>query len=380
MAKYVLLVGAKKNVGDFLIVDRAKKLLQTRYRQTELLELPRWQPITDSLEQVNSTHAVILCGGPAYQPHFYPGIYPLVEDLDRIKVPIIPLGLGWKGFPGDEACLQSYFFTPSSLRLLRKIHEEARLTSCRDYLTKRVLARQGFNNVIMTGDPVWYDLEHIGQEFVPPREMNSIVFSVPARSIYHQQSIDLVKAMKKLLPKVELLCAFHHGWEASAHVSSNVAVAFSQLREAFGRYGFETINLAGDLRRMENLYEDADLHVGYRLHAHLFFLSQRKPSFLMVEDGRGRGASEAIGLRGIQAWSRSAYEPLIAKLPSIRYVRGLANRILGTGVEARKGAVDEMIAYIKEELENGFSRFRGLDRTLDYYYAEALVPFLESLP
>jgi len=379
MAKYVLLVGAKHNVGDFLIADRAKKLLQTRDPQTEFLELPRWQPITDSLEQVNSTHALILCGGPAYQPHFYPGIYPLVEDLDRIKVPIIPFGLGWKGFPGDETCLQNYSFTSSSLRLLRKIHEETRWTSCRDYLTKRVLARQGFTNVIMTGDPVWYDLAYIGKSFVPSRDMNTIVFSVPARSIYHRQSIDLAKAVKELLPKAELLCAFHHGWEVSEHVPSDVVAALSQLRGAFDRCGFETISLAGDLRRMESLYGDADLHIGYRLHAHLLFLSQRKPSFLMVEDGRGRGAGEALGSRGIQAWSRSGYEPLIAKLPKVRHVCGPVRKILGVEVTARRCAVEEITCYMQEELENAFPRFRGLGETIDAYH-EVMMNFIDSLP
>jgi hypothetical protein len=232
----------------------------------------------------------------------------------------------------------------------------------------------------MTGDPAWYDLAYIGKSFVPPRDIRTIVFSVPARGIYHRQSIELARGVRGLFPGAELLCTFHHGWEASSHVSPHVAATFSQLREAFDRCGFKTISLVGDLQRMESMYGDAELHIGYRLHAHLFFLSQRKVSFLMEEEGRGRGASEALGLRGIQAWSRRAALSVITKTPDIRFVRGILHRLLGHEVTSRETAANEMLSIIAEELEDGFPRFKGLGERLDYYYAKMMLPFLNSLP
>jgi hypothetical protein len=376
---YTLLVGAKENAGDFLIVDRAKKLLKEQRPEHEFLEIRRWEPLDPYLDDVNRTSAIILCGGPAYQKTFYPGIYPLVENLNRIKVPIIPLGLGWKGFPGDETTLENYSFTDSSIALLRKIHEEARVTSCRDYLTKRVLAKHGFNNVMMTGDPAWYELTRIGKSFVSPSNLNSIILSTPAYNIYYPQSIELAKVLKTLFPKATILCTFHHGWNASAYLSPKKALSFQHLKEAFERNGFETITLAADLRRMEDLYRNADLHVGYRLHAHLYFLSHRKPSFLLEEDGRARGASETLGLRGIPAWSRIEYPMKYTKIANIRYVGGLVRRILKSGVIGRPYAIEEMISYIMEEFEDGFIRIRETQSVIDNYY-RVMVNFLSSLP
>jgi hypothetical protein len=378
---YTLLIGTKENAGDFLIVDRAKKLLKEHRSEHDFLEMRRWEPLDPYLDDVNKTSAILLCGGPAYQTNFYPGIYPLVENLSRIKVPIIPLGLGWKGFPGDEATLENYTFTSSSITLLKKIHAEARVTSCRDYLTKRVLAKNGFNNAMMTGDPAWYDLTRIGKSFEVPSDVKSIIVSTPANSIYHSQSIALAKALKKLFPRAEILCTFHHGWENSTYLSSEKAAVFRHLKEAFENSGFETITIAADLGMMEELYRTADFHVGYRLHAHLFFLSQRKPSFLLEEDGRGRGASETIGLRGIRAWSKNGYDALMnrIKISNIRYARSLVRRALGPVVVSGAHAIEEIISSITEEFENGFIRFREIGIVLDSYY-HVMVNFLNSLP
>lgn len=376
---YTLLTGAKENAGDFLIVDRAKKLLKKHRPEHDFLELKRWEPLDAYLNEANRTSAIILCGGPAYQKTFYPGIYPLVENLDRITVPIIPFGLGWKGFPGDNITLQNYTFTSSSMKLLQRIHEENRPTSCRDYLTKQILARNGFNHVTMTGDPVWYDLDFIGKHFVPPSHVNSIILSTPAYHIYYPQSIGLVKVLKNLFPEATIFCTFHHGWNASAYLSPEKALAFRHLREAFEHNGFEAVNLAADLRKMEDLYHHADFHVGYRLHAHLYFLSHRKPSFLLEEDGRARGASETLGLRGIPAWSRRGYLMKYINVPTIRYVHGLIRRILKSEITAEPSAVDEMISYITEEFENGFIRIREAQAVIDRYY-EVMVKFLSTLP
>jgi len=174
---YVLLTGAKANVGDHLIVNRAKALLEKHIPDIRFIELHRWEPLDQHLSEVNASRGIILCEGPAYQPHLYPGIYPLVDDLEKIKVPIIPFGLGWKGVPGDKQTVREYRFSESSLKLLERAHRDCRSTSCRDYLTKRVLECYGFTNVIMTGDPAWYDLQYIEDPFVPPREIRTIALS-----------------------------------------------------------------------------------------------------------------------------------------------------------------------------------------------------------
>jgi len=378
MGKYVLLVGAMKNFGDFLIVDRAKRLLRAHRPGEKLMELPRWEPIYSHLEEVNAAKAIILCGGPAYQPNFYPKIYPLVEELDSIKVPIIPFGLGWYAFPGDDISWEQFYFTASSLKLLRKVHNSCSFTSCRDYLTKELLARYGFKNVLMTGDPAWYDLRFIGKEFIPPRKINTIALSLPQRYLYHDQSLKIAKAMKELLPRTKLICTFHRGIEADQYTSLTEAQRLQRLKKALKIVCDEIINLGYSLTKGLETYRDCDLHIGYRLHAHILFLSQRKPSFLLEEDGRGRGFSEAIGLRSIPAYVRRPLSSFLDKRQFPRKVRG-AFRRLNWIVVPRRTTAEELQNFVKEELDSDFIRFRGVSQIFDGYY-QIMRQFLQSLP
>lgn len=148
---YTLLVGAKKNVGDFLIVERAKKLLEYVRKEKEFLELNRWLPLDDKLEEMNNTKAIILCGGPLYAKNFYPHRIPLVRKIEDIKVPIIPFGLGWCGQPANHP--QNFSFDERSKKVLNLIHNSCKFSSCRDIITQQILEREGFKNIIMTGCP-----------------------------------------------------------------------------------------------------------------------------------------------------------------------------------------------------------------------------------
>lgn len=378
MSTYVLLTGAKANVGDHLIVERAKQLLKKHISNIRLIELHRWEPLDQHLNEVNDSQGLILCGGPAYQQSFYPDIYPLVSDLEKIKVPIIPFGLGWKGIPGDGQTIREYKFTASSIQLLKRVHRDCQFTSCRDHLTKRVLERYGFTNVIMTGDPAWYDLSYLENAFISPSEINTIALSAPAGTIFYNQYLDLAEQLRNKFPKARIICTFHHGWEASEYVSTHFAQNANSLKENCLHNGFEVISLAKDIQLMKRIYDGADIHVGYRLHAHLYSLSHRKPSFLMEEDGRGHGASESLGLLGVIAWSRTNGDMLLTHLPI--YANSLGRKIVKRSMKARNGAVEELMTFIQAELNSGFARFRGLHKTMEQYYYSAMTPFLDTMP
>jgi len=183
-----------------------------------------------------------------------------------------------------------------------------------------------------------------------------------------------------VFPDAKIICTFHHGWIAGEYVSFEFAQRMNKLRQKLLAAGFEVVSLAGNLQRMEQVYSEAEIHVGYRLHAHLYFLSHRKPSFLLEEDGRSRGASEALGLRGVPAWSRAACDSLLAQLPIGTRIRSVARRALKLGLKPRGDAVEEITAMVKEEMGNNFTRFQGLHLVIAQYYHKALVPFLNTLP
>ena len=63
-AYYVLLTGAQLNSGDFLIAERAKRLLASIRPDRAVVEFPRWEPLSEErLKVVNGAQALLLTGG-----------------------------------------------------------------------------------------------------------------------------------------------------------------------------------------------------------------------------------------------------------------------------------------------------------------------------
>ncbi|MHA1239080.1 MAG: polysaccharide pyruvyl transferase family protein [Candidatus Odinarchaeia archaeon] len=378
---YILLTRALKNVGDFLIFDRAKKLIK-KYKKNYFIELPSWKPLDNYLKIINESDALIICGGPGIQPNFYPSIYPLIKNLEDISVPIILFGIGWYGFPGDDTDLHSFNFTPASLKALRKIHECAPFISCRDHLTEEILLRNGFTKVIMTGCPSWYDLKHLHKPFISHKKIKKVVFTVPQREIYYSQALKVMKILKEIFSNATLYCSFHSGRERDIFTSYEESRELTKLKNEAIKLGYEVKNVAYDLSKIK-FYDNCDLHIGYRLHAHIYFLSQRKPSFLLSEDSRGRGFSEAIKLASVRAWEIGEIGKLcnwiLENVKSPKELLSAVSIFKKFLVKPSKMAVDYLKKSIQKEIECGFMQFRGLENAFMKYFKK-MEKFLISLP
>ena len=276
---YTVLTGGKKNVGDFLITDRSMKLLRHFKPDDELFKLPHWEYFDSDLDKINSSKAIIIMGGPGFAETFYPKVYKFAKDMSKIKVPIIPLGVGWNAVPGDYQSFKKFRFTDSSIKVIEKISKEAEYISVRDYYTKNILIRHGINNVLMTGCPVWYDIDSIGKKIKPLKEIRKIVFTPPQKSMYREQSIALMKEVRSKFKDAEIFCVFHRGIDANDEFTpAKDAVNNNLLVEAATKLNFKIVDAAFDLSKLD-FYVDCDLHIGYRVHAHLFFIAKRKISY-----------------------------------------------------------------------------------------------------
>ena len=340
---YILLSGAKKNAGDFLIFNRAKALLE-EHLDEDLTIYKRWEKLDHKLEIVNSSKGVIICGGPGYGERFYPGIYPLTNPLDKIEVPIVPFGLGWSGLPLD---FKEFSFTESSKKAIKEIHSNIDESSVRDVLTLKILSRNKINNVVLTGCPAWYSLDSINNDFIPPENIRKIVITIPAKIKFSYQTIRLFHLIKRLFPKTQVLCSFHRGIKKDQYVRRRISYVY-QLLESYAKLlGFRTIDMSYSAEKLE-LYRDFDLHIGYRVHSHIFFMSIKKPSFLLHEDGRGKGLSLTIG----NDLDVSAFQPK---------------------------ALKNLKHNIKLSLEENFEKFFTLTDFMKKKYYEAMIPFIENL-
>ena len=289
----VLLSGEKKNIGDFLITERARKLF-AHLLDDEIIILDRFKNLESDIDLINSARFLVLCGGPAYASDIYKGIYPLVNDLRKIKVPIIPFGLGWCGRPSNP---NEFRFNADSKMLLDNIHSTIENSSCRDDITASVLKNCGYNNVTMTGCPVWYDVESIGKEFDIKNSIKKIVFTTAADPKLIKQTYLLIKSVNKYFPDAEITMSYHRGIFPDKHTTYRATIGYL-LMYGVAKLVNRKIKIKDVAYKLEKLdfYDDCDFHIGYRVHAHLYFLSKRLPSMLINEDGRGKGMVQTMGL------------------------------------------------------------------------------------
>ena len=374
---YTLLYSALKNMGDFLIYERTKELLRKHKGMQDYVEIHgRRESLGTHLDRVNATKAVIICGGPGTVWNMYPGKYQLATNLDDIKVPIIIMGTGWFGVPGDDATLAQYGFNASTMRLFQRATANGRMIGVRDHLTERALTNNGISNVLMTGCPSWYDLDHLDGEFHAPNPVKTVVFTPPARRIFSDQAVEVMRVLRRLFPDARLFCSFHRGLAQDEQTPEREAQWLGELAQRAGDLGYEVVDASYGLENAL-FYEDCDLHVGYRVHGHLYFLAKRKPSFLVQEDGRGRGASEALGLPDIRGWERTAFGRVAARVKEPRFSYFLEKR--GMDVRARGAVPSELERYVGRETESGFAGFKELSQTFRRHYG-TMVRFLESIP
>jgi hypothetical protein len=364
---YALLSGAKCNLGDFLIVERAVALLRAVRPDRTLRVLPGWEPLDPKSEVVQSARAILIPGGPGYQPNLYPDVYPLMPRLEDIPCPVIPIGVGWKGRSGDARDVAAYRFSARALEALHWMSERTPALGCRDPLTAEVLARHGITNTRMVGCPVWYDLEAVGRGPALDAPIERIVFT-PAQSPELQaQSLAVAERIAGLWPRAEKICSFHRGLDRGSAWISDADIANSRhIAAATTALGFEPVDVTGDVEKIR-FYAECSLHVGYRVHAHLDFASRRQRTLLIEEDGRGAGASLGLGVAGIPAHLRPP--ALDACLPT-RWRRG----------ERPDPRVPERVhTRLRQDVDTRFARYADLGTNLDNTF-ETMRAFLRELP
>lgn len=286
----ITLTGAYKNAGDHLIGYRARSLLRA-HSDPDVVNIDRKQIDDESYELFNKARAVLLTGGPAYQQNIYPGIYDL--DLSRINVPVIAYGLGWKS-KLDQLATEFRFSEPGT-EFVKAIHSDAtRFSSARDHLTVQMLAANGVANVAMTGCPAWYDEEKLNQDYQFPNRVQSLVLSMPA--VPNSQTRTLMKLLAKQFPRARKYLSFQAGFVSThSKKSAQFTKEFTKTRYLAKLAGWKSVSFENDFDGFVEFMSKQDFHIGYRVHSHIYSISQRITSMLIAEDSRGIGQAEAMG-------------------------------------------------------------------------------------
>lgn len=276
------------------------------------------------------------------------------------KVPLFAVGAGWKAYPGSLAQAKSLKIEDREKeRLLRYFGDQnGKTISCRDVYTEILLKNNGIDCFGTTGDCGLFDLKYLNKPVMIPEKIKSIAVSMPHNRYHWKSATKLAVALSKKL-SCEVFCTFH------SYKGGRFDNSLYQKEQ-----GLNVINLSGGMEKL-TFYDNVDLHVGFRLHAHIYFLRTRKPSLLIAEDGRGTGHLATVEGLGYPAPPPSAF--LLSKIFPVRIHRegGIFKRFY-----PKLDAVDLMI----REIESGYLKTKNTLSKIDSLWETKMRPFLETIP
>lgn len=358
--KIALLSGASKNAGDFLIVKRSKELLSYFVKDVQIKEFDRSKDLDRVIEDINSNDVLVFAGGPAYVLSMYPQKLPLVKDLSKIKIPFFALAMGWKGISDLPATVHSYEFTRSSMTLLRRFERDGFGLGCRDFFSQNILRKAGVTNTIMTGCVAWYDLKHINERIIVNKreKIKKICISDPADFHYYNQFVEIVKYCQRRFYDAEIKVVFHRGVTYDSNTPYNQGKALERLCHELKELKIGYVDISYGSEQF-SVYKECDLHIGYRVHAHIYNLSQRHRTILIEEDGRGAGVDQALGLKQIKAYD-------CQKIKNNKYCRKIGVK-LGVNITSQY-VCEELEQYLNELQDNDYIQFVWAFERMQYYF------------
>jgi hypothetical protein len=290
---YLLLKRAYDNFGDYLIFERAQKIISNINKDIVMIYGDAGRPLESQFDKntLKNLKGVIIPGGPGVVSDMYPKIYPLSPIIFSNKIPIYMLGVG-SFFSNNLKKIQP--ITQSTKYFLSYVNEFAPI-GCRDIFTKNYLEQLGFNSVV-NGCPAWYDLNFFGER-IQTVKVKNVLFSVPGSRVYFEQFIKIVEYFLRNYPQYNYHISFNHGIKKEP---------FLTLKNKLAGKNVNILDMSGNTNNSFK-YNDMDLHIGYRVHTHIYFLSRRKLTILLAEDSRGIGIMETLKTLGIQCWKDDDY-------------------------------------------------------------------------
>lgn len=233
-------------------------------------------------------------------PNVYPELIPFVkeENFKNLKVPVFFVGGGlWSRVYSDKMSESTkHFFNLGT-------NKEVPL-GCRDIYTYRYLKQQGFENVLLTGCVAWYDFDYIGHIKINSHhsgDIKKICVSEPADERNVELLREILIYLRTQFKDADITLVNHR------EMKDNVQAMKNELAD---KYSIGFIDISNSVEGF-SVYDDCDLHVGFRVHAHIYNLSRRNYTILVSEDIRGAGVNQTLGLENIGIEEvRRTYKPI----------------------------------------------------------------------
>lgn len=311
--KKILIVGRPySNGGDFLIYDRIVKALKASYPEAAItLNLDNNAQF--EIEKFNEYDAVITGGGGAQYAEAYVRTSFLYQHIDEITVPIHYMGTGLYGADGEDATLYEYPYSEEMIAYFNKVIERGGQLATRDWTVDTIFRNSGVKGAIMAGCPAWYNPEMLNRpeddavfrSNFADRTIRTIAVSnhgLTKNAQDHEKKLaqieNLITFLQGRFQEARILLTFNDGYITKYSKNYNLS-----LKEWAKEHKVTCVDLSGDADKFKAL-DGIDLHIGFRVHTHIYCISGMIPSLLIEEDIRGYGMNETLCLPHIRAYAQ----------------------------------------------------------------------------
>ncbi|MGB9153378.1 MAG: polysaccharide pyruvyl transferase family protein [Alphaproteobacteria bacterium] len=252
------------NAGDAIIESAVTRLIA----DASFHRFPLLQTLSDEeIDRINRTDIAIICGTNLYQKTFNCSITE--EIAKRIKVPIIPFGIGSSANIGEIPEMNA-----AGVAAVRAIHRKCGLSSVRDRASLRFLNSIGIENAVLTGCPVLF--HGLG---VPDFSVSGEGYTLTPRArLLHidqkwqsRQMETLVSLAATYRPKLVLQSPY------DKPVAEPIAAALGLEMLWDEDWQAEPYVQAAKTQRM---------NFGFRLHFGMLSLAYGKPAYIVAHDSR----------------------------------------------------------------------------------------------
>ena len=349
--KLLMVFFPNPNAGDYLIKDRTIRLFRNNNSDDEIIVLDGLVNPNAQLDY-NSFDAIIFGGGPFFDDRVMENlIIPFFDKINTITVPIHIVGSGVYGDDCSDYGVFERSFSNETMRFYNHIQEVGGTFGCRDEISYYIMKNAGFDNSFMTGCPAWYDLDYIDNLSLRYNgKIDKIIVSNPGltkkmeeQEIRAQQCIEIVGFIRDFFPNAELVFTFNAGISTKYSSTCN-----NIIRRFLDDKKIRYIDMSGDYRGFDEC-DTCDIHIGFRVHSHVYCLSHGIPSILIEEDLRGYGMNEALGLPHMLSYDSHSMHMNHSYNPNPFLLDHLKSRLL-------------------YELNTGFFRYYGAFETIRNMY------------
>lgn len=270
-----------KNVGDFFIESSVKRIID--YDENTSIDIDPRSPLSsEDIEKINSCDFAVIAGTNLWYPHIAKQNRWMIthEDLKKIKVPFIPLGVGTTIHRHQEAR-----FDKESKYLLELIHDRCEEASVRDPATYDMVIDAGIKNVRMTGCPTLY------RSLQSNWQLNQKLTDNVVLTVRKGQDKNINIILKELL-----------------HNHKSVTIAAQKKQDLYcARRRFPYITQPPkalykfNLNDYEKLVNESYGAIGWRLHGNMLHLAAGNPVAFFANCSRVRSFCETFSLPYIYA-------------------------------------------------------------------------------